>query len=317
MKTVLKKYRHHFRVWLISWNSFRSYAKYSGFWETKLNKVMWRLLLLAHSLEKGLGMEKGRKDFGGRKAKDLMILLKQYRDLTDNVDTYAYMEAVSVMNAYREFRIQNGLDVSMYSALDQYLVEVQKIEAGYESLSAQDVAYDAENFEKLCAIRHSVRSFNGQSVSKEEIDRAVALMRTAPSACNRQMVKVYCSMQREDNLKLAELVPGNTGFEKEPDKYLFITADMSAFDHNEVEQWYVNGGISVAFLQLAFTAYEIGSCVFQWPKDKARDAQVRGILRIPENEVIVSVLGIGHYEDRFNILKSTRKDTSEFVVYRD
>lgn len=315
MKILLKKIRHAFRICRTGVYSAACGIRYCGFHKEPLEKLRWRMLLLAHSLEKGLGMESGRKDFGVQKARDLMRIVERYRVLSGDLASYEYREAVSVMQEHRLFREKNGLDVSMYQRLDEYLQGMEPIRAGYETLTIENVSYRAEEFEKLCAVRHSVRSFSGEPVTKEELDKAIALMQTAPTACNRQMVKVYCAMDREANRSLARLVPGNTGFEDEADKYLFITADMTAFDDFEVDQWYVNGGICAAFLQLALTAYEIGSCIFQWPKDQKKDQQAREILHIPDNEAVVTVLGIGHYKDEFQVLASARKDASDFIRY--
>lgn len=309
MKTVLKMLRHGWRAWRTAWDDFLRQARYCGFWRNDLKTVSWRLLLLAHSLEKGLSL--GTGDFGTRKAADLMALLDRYHRRGGDPDAYPCRMAVAAMNAYRTHRVEHGLDVSLCSGL-----KGASAEAGITICRREDVAADQEAFQRLCHARHSVRQFSGQPVTREEIDRAVALMGTAPTACNRQMVRLSCAMDPAKHRELAELIPGNRGFEQEPDKYLFVTADLTAFDDGEAGQWYVNGGICGAYLQLAFTACGLGSCLFQWPRDSKGDKAVRRILEIPAEEVIVCVLGVGHYRDSFPVLKAVRRDPADLIRYR-
>ena len=61
------------------------------------------------------------------------------------------------------------------------------------------------------------------------------------------MVKVYFSMDPDKNLQIAELVPGDRGSQQEKAIYLIVCADMEAFDYYEINQWYVNGGIFLAY----------------------------------------------------------------------
>lgn len=303
------------RICIIETRSAAACIRFCGFHGDSMEKVRWRLLLLAHSLEKGLGMDQGRKNFGLQKAADLLRMIDRYLALGGDRQSYEYREAVSVLVKYRDFRMENDLDVSAYEKLDRMAEGIDLVNAGSREIFLSDVTYEAEHFEKLCNIRHSVRSFSRKTVEKREIDRAIAMMATAPSACNRQMVKIHCAMDRSTNLELGKIIPGNTGFEEAADKYLFITADMTAFDDVEIDQWYVNGGIYAAYLQLAFTACEIGSCIFQWPKDVYREKCARKLLGIPENEAIVTVLGIGHYRESFHVLMSERKPVEEFIRY--
>lgn len=315
MKSIAKMLIHILRVVRIDFGEMLKDIRYCGFHRDRAQKLGWRMLLLAHSLEKGLGIPNRRVDFGRKKAQDLLRYLRAYCKEKLPEDAYAYQEARAVLKLYLLERERNRLSNDEFdqSILGQEEISVQN--AGCVELTRADVAYEFADFERLCGIRHSVREFSDRDVSGAEIKRAAALMAKAPSACNRQMIHLYCSMCAQDNARLAELVPGNTGFETQINKYLFLTADRTAFDDVEIGQWYVNGGIYVAYLQLAFTAQMIGSCVFQWPKDKRAETSAKEILKIPNHEMIVSVLGIGHYKERFRVLKSARKPVSNFITF--
>ena len=51
------------------------------------------------------------------------------------------------------------------------------------------------NFEKFAKSRHTLRHYGG-SGSEDEIKQAVTLAMTAPSACNRQPVRVHCVCEK-------------------------------------------------------------------------------------------------------------------------
>ena len=272
-------------------------------------------MLLAHSLEKGLGMVERKPDFGLQKARDLLRYMILYREYRLDTTAFEYREASAILNCYVRTRENCHCDVSEFKKI--LMEREEKLPAaGAYTVQKSDLQYSADHFKRLCEVRHSVREFSRIPVTKEEIERAMSIAIKAPSACNRQMIRVYCSMDPQDQAQLGKIVPGNRGFETEVDKYLFLTADRTAFDECEIGQWYVNGGIFAAYLQLAFAAHEIGSCLFQWPKNPAAERKVKSLLKIPPNEVIISVFGVGHYKDTFKVLFSARKGLEEICMFR-
>ena len=281
--------------------------RYVGFAKHTQAKISWRLLLLAHSLEKGLSVPERHDDFGVKKAEDLIGLMARYSNKND----FAYSEALSVLKKYKNFRKSLNLDISFLEPLKSEVAVVLP-HAGIYELSAEDVKCNSEDFSTLCDKRHSVREFGDIYISREQIIAAIDTAKKAPSACNRQMVKVYFSMDPDKNLQIAELVPGDRGSQQEKAIYLIVCADMEAFDYYEINQWYVNGGIFLAYLQLALTSNNIGSCIYQWPADKELTIKLRSLLQIKENYAIISVLSAGNYREKFNVIQSSRTETSEY-----
>lgn len=307
MKKKIKKIRNFFRIINIHIKDFFKEIKYCGFYNESSYKVPWRILLLSHSIEKGLSIPEKRKNFGEDKAKDLCKYLKLYNKKED----YVYNEGKSVINSYIKYRKENELSYKEFQVEDD--IE-DKLQGGINTITKNEVEYNFKEFEKLCNIRHSVREYSDEYVTIEKIKEAIKIASKAPSACNRQMTKVYCSNKPQVNKELAKIIPGNTGFKDEHATYLFLTSDYFAFDYFELEQWYLNGGIFIAYLQLAFAAKQIGSCIYQWPKDKKKEKKVKEILNIPKNEIIVSVLGVGNYKEKFSVLKAKRKEIKDIFI---
>lgn len=305
MTKLLKMVRHAYRMLKYAIQDLRDHVEYCGFFRNNDSEVYWRLLLLAHSLEKGLSLPEMRADFGKEKAQSLM----RFMVMAKNHDRFEYKEAASVLEKYYEFRKANKYQVDF---ADEALFSEQKIPVGPINIGKKDLLYNNKEFEKLCSIRHSVREFDDTPVSKSEVLKALEIARLAPSACNRQMIRVYFSEKRDINTDLAKIVPGNSGSEKECITYIFVAADRNAFDYYEIDQWYVNGGLFAAYFQLALTASNLGSCIYQWPKDKKLDCIAKKLLEIPESYQIVMAIGVGHYKDDFKVLESARKDLEEY-----
>lgn len=312
MKEFLKQLRHLKRLIYWYYTDLVDNMKYLGFHKDTNLKIVWRLLLLSHSLEKGLSMSNGRKDFGYEKALELSKYFLLYEKKINDLLRYEYIEAMSIMRRYIHYRLENDLSINNL----HYREDLPMFPAGYEKINKDNLQYNAKSFQELCDKRHSVREFSNECIKKYEIENVIKLVSLAPTACNRQMIKIYCSMEKEVNKKLSVLIPGNKGYENENCIYLFIVADQSAFDDFEINQWFLNGGIVLAFMQLGFTAYGIGSCIYQWIKDLNTDMKAKKVLSIPENEIILSVMAIGNYKDEVNVLCSHKKDFKEFIVYR-
>lgn len=309
MKKIVKNIINFLRITMISLNDYINYIKYCGFPYNKKDKIEWRILLLSHSLEKGLSIQNPRIDFGIEKASDLKKLLIIY----DNKESYVYKEGISVLSAYIDYRKKNNLDYGLFVIPN---VNFDSKGGGITKLTINDVKYNETNFIELCKKRHSVRNFSAKYVSIDDVKKAVQIALTCPSACNRQMIKVYTTNDIKKNSKIAKLIPGNIGFKDENCRYLILTSDMKAFDYYEINQWYLNGGIFISYLQLAFTSNNIGSCIYQWPKIKDNNKKLKQLLNIPKNEEVLTILAVGYYKDDFVVLKAKRKNVDDVLIQR-
>lgn len=310
MIKIAKKLINFIKITNIMFKDYIKCIKYCGFPYVKKDKIDWKILLIAHSLEKGLSISKSRIEFGVEKACILKELLIKY----DNKNTYVYKEGRNVLYAYIEFRKDNKLDYERFLLNDK---RVNYNDGGFKILNKKNVKCNPEDFNKLCLKRHSVRNFSNKYVNISDVRAAVATALFSPSACNRQMIKVYTTNDMNQNGKIAQLIPGNAGFKNENCRYLILTADTKAFDYYEINQWYLNGGIFVSYLQLAFTSNNIGSCIYQWPKIKTNDIKMRKILNIADNEEILTILAVGYYKENFTVLKAKRKDVNDILIERN
>ncbi len=278
------------------------------------------LLLLAHSLEKGMGIEKPCKGFGQEKAAQLVNEIYTYASRVEQPTLkYVYNEAMSVLEKYIQFSVDSGVDVSVLAADYQKLLEqygAESIRAGYSEIETDTLyeSIDTESARYFMTSRHSIRSYENRPVSAVEMDKILAVASTAPSACNRQPIKIFWTNTPDSVSRMSEYIPGNKGFEDAIPNWAIVTADRAKFGEQEVLQWYVNGGIYVAHLVQAFHAYGIGSCIFQIPIGLDHAEDIREIAGIPNHYAIVCAVGFGYPKQTVKCLAAARKPTNEYGI---
>lgn len=164
--------------------------------------------------------------------------------------------------------------------------------------------------------RHSIRDFKDQLVDKKLIEKAVEMANHAPSACNRQPIRVYCTGSMEEAAHVDSLITGTTGFKDTIRNFAVVTSDRAYFAGIEEFQWYVNGGIYLSFLVMAFHSLGIGSIVMQWFAFYKWQNELKEYMGIGKTEAIVAVVGFGYPSDDVKCICAQRRkaeDTLQFV----
>ena len=111
------------------------------------------------------------------------------------------------------------------------------------------------DFLEVIEKRHSVRKFSGRPVEREVLDALVRVAQTAPSSRNSPST-VFMIVDDKDTLEaLSQMRDYGSSFMKEAAAAVVIVGDETKTD-----LWVDNCAISAAFLQLAVTAADLGSC---------------------------------------------------------
>ena len=314
VKKTLKKILERIKFLKYSFNKNIKSCKYILQSDTKMESIEYQILLYVHSIEKGLTFKKIRYGFGRKKIEELLKFIKEYIYLDYDMDRYAIQAGMIAIESYIKFHKEVSYDISWlekeYNTFKEYIKHY--VNVGTHCYDKEELINNKDFlFEDFISRRHSIRSFSKEEVTENEIKKALKLAQNAPSACNRQPIKVYYSLNKEKNAIIDEIIPGNSGFMGNVDKYLIITSDVSAFGGNEINQWYVNGGIYCSFLVLALHSLGIGTCIFQWAYDKSKEKKLRKLANIRENEEIIIVVGIGKYEEKISVPIGCRKRIEE------
>lgn len=270
----------------------------------------YRIMLLVHSLEKGMCMTSPRP-FGEEKVNRLIKIISS--TYSDRWQDYEYRLAISVLMAYKQYYDEQGWnEEAIYAVVEEFLKDKTENEykAGYKVYRPLEIVkgIEAESAINILLKRSSVRDFADRPIESIDLDFALKCFQSAPTACNRQMCKVYDISDGELRQLLHDKITGISGFNTDTINYFVITYDVAAFQYlGERKQGLLNAGLCTMNFINGLHSRGIGSCCLQWTNRRSEDKLVRERLGIPASERIAIVVGAGYYLEDNRVPCSVRK----------
>lgn len=284
-------------------------------------KLEYDMLLEIHKLEKGFAVMKKQRPFGFDKVKRIICDIDKYEN--SKFDTsFAYNLAYSSLEEYLKFYEKKGWNnAEEYLYVKNYMKKDKKYE--YIPVGAYDYNYidfkdylNYEAFEKLLSTRKSVRNFSKKILDKKDIERAVYSAIKTPTACNRQMCKIYYMNSSKSKKIIEKYAQGLGLFDLTNANYFVITFDLSAnyFVGERNQGWFNSGLVTMNFVN-ALHSLGIGSCCIQFGNSFKEEKEFKKLLNIPSSERIAVIITAGYYDEISKIPYSTRKPIEE--IYRE
>ena len=272
----------------------------------------YSIMLLVHSLEKGMCMPNPRP-FGLDKVRELMSQLKAYPD--NERSDFEYGLGISVLFAWKEFFSDRGWNNErVYLDVVSFLKGKEKP----EGITAGTKVYrpaknpDAEKAYNSILSRHSVRDYQDRKIDLADVQFALKCFIETPTACNRQMCRVYYVANPEITELLNRVVIGIPGFNKKTVQYFIVTYDLASFAYSgERQQGLFNAGLCTMSFINGLHVKGIGSCCLQWSNKNKQDIEVRKKLGLSSSERIGIVIGAGYYLDENTIPCSVRRKPND------
>lgn len=283
-----------------------------------------RMLIIAHSLEKGMGLKDTKMGYGKRNAHKLCDALIVFQNKHPSSIKFCFIESFGILEAYIDFQNKEKVDITdieqKYMVLASGITSEQRsiLNAnlfGMRIIPKAEILMDDNSCHGLFSARHSARDFDDSPLTSAIIDQAVALANNAPSACNRQPVKVYCALGREKAKVVNNYLTGNKSFTDNVNNFAIITCDRAYFAGDEQFQWYINGGIYLAYFVNALHSLGIGSCIMQWFAFSKNEKALKELFGISKSEAIIAVVCMGYYSNESKYLCAQRKNPNETVIY--
>lgn len=275
--------------------------------------------LLAHFIEHGMSLRNPRPGFGTAKAAELIAATGAYID-DFGLDASAEI-AVKALIAYAAFNVAAGADLG---ALGLSIAALErKVEAARDELAGgtEEVASDAirqrasMDFLDFMDARHSVRHYAERPVDRAQIERAVRAAQQTPSSCNRQTCRVYVFTEKADIARVLAFQQGNRGFGDQLGGLAVVTSDLAHWNAvGERYQGWIDGGMFAMTLTLGLHAEGLGACMLNWSTTEDVDRAMRSFVGIPDNELVITMLGFGHMPERFRVPRSQRKPLDEVLI---
>ena len=271
------------------------------------------LLMLLHSIEKGLALP-SPKDFFGQDKRDLII--RTYNAIRfDDKTRWLHCYTLNVMTTYLDHLVSAAAAPPEYiesirqftDSLQDKQPKTESIGGTIETKSSHVPKWTRDEVVKFFESRHSTRKFRKGTINKEPLLLASQMAQSGPSACNRHPCKVHFIEKGETMERVLEMQKGNRGFGTEFSQVAVVTCDLSAaLDATERNQPWVEGGLFSMSLILAFHSMGYGTCSLNWSAELAQDDAIRATGIVKEQDCVIMLIGLGLLRERYTVAASTR-----------
>lgn len=264
-----------------------------------------------HSIEKGLSFKEIKLGFGSKVIKELLELLRKFKDYGFDTKKMCFKSAISALNEYVQLHENAGYDMTeLKKAINMLSSDSHINYGGTIKLLKSDLLRDAKgNYEELANSRYSVRDFSDEEVDIQIILDAIKIARKTPSVCNRQAWKVRIIKDPQIKKIIRENQNGNRGFGDKVDTFLLITTDNSCFSApRERNQGFIDGGMFSMSLLHALQFKGLATCPLSAALTVKQEKNIRNSLKIKNSENLILFIAVGHYTNEFKVPKSARKD---------
>lgn len=331
MKSLVRKFTPEFLLLLKRWffetyslivctfYDFVRYVRFSSTYKVDTQeRLLGKLILYYHVIEKGLSFEESRAGFGIQVIESLVDAVNKYIELNYDKEQLQYKTTCAVLVKYFEANRGAGTEVSeLKSKLNSVVFDCGDKDLGGKKIVTREEILESVNidFKHFFNSRHSIREFSDERVEMSKVLDAIDLAKKSPSVCNRQSVRTYLIDSKEQVLKHLSYQNGNRGFRDKVDKVIVVTADLRLFSKaDERNQPFIDGGIYLMGLLLSLHSVGLGAVALNWSTNKERDTAYRELGVIKESEVIISFVGIGSLKAKMVVPKSERNNIRDTLT---
>lgn len=295
----------------------RRYGEHSGAIRATAKATLEALITMDyHRLEKGLAMSHPRPGFGVEVATRLVDAVESF------VPRFGATDPVRIaVRALDEYRRWPGTDLPepLRERIDRLCsgAELDAASDGGTREVTRDEVHRASRLDlsDFFDNRYSVRHFEPRPVEPELIRRATRMAQKTPSVCNRQTARVYAFHDPDERRRVLALQNGNRGFTEQIGSVLVVTCDVrSLVSIGERNQGWIDGGLFAMSLVYALHSLGLGTCFLNWSVEHGRDAELRRLTGIPDHEIVVVMIAVGHLPERFRVACSPRRPLEEVLV---
>ncbi|WP_312482561.1 nitroreductase family protein [Sphingobacterium multivorum] len=275
-------------------------------------KLIGKIIVNYHVLEKGITMPQRRLGFGQERAQYVIDDCSQYIEKY-GIDNLQLRHAVGVLLEYRQVHdeCKYVLPKDLLNGINKLQGLLATIEPTQQPNFTKKSYFDKskDDFYNFSLSRHSLRNYSDEEVAMESIYKSIKLASKAPSACNRQTCSVYTFQDRSKIKEILELQGGNRGFGHLANKLIIVVANLEVFGEiSERYQAYIDGGIYAMNLLYALHYYNIGCCILNCSHNPEKDRRMRLLCGVKENEVFISMISCGIPPENFSVAISKRSD---------
>ncbi len=279
-----------------------------------------QIIYYIHRIEKGLTHGSDfRPGFGQNALQSLHDLLNQWHKAHYPTTDTTYQAAFSIVMADIEKHQQEHQPLPEFLNALFPVQELEKTEAnntiaGVKTITTREKRHNQDkNFKELFEGRTSIRQFAKEPVDLSTVNQAIELSMKTPSVCNRQSYRVTLVSNPDLIGRILTVQGGWRGYAYPP-VLAIITSDVRSFiymeEHNEP---YVDGGIFTMSFLLSLEYEGLAACPLNLMCSDANAAKIRKLASIPDYEVLITCVAIGHFQNQTLVPKSFRYSGSSIT----
>lgn len=273
-----------------------------------------------HRLEKGLIMRPRRDVFARDYITETVEFYEQAaRQCQANPGTMEQSEmdwAHDVLTEY--FRVAVGKDPVVSAArkrfeASDYIAETTG-KVPYLKQQLSEIGY--AEFEKLVVQRRSVRWFDGRTVPRELIDKALLLGRQAPTACNRLPYE-FRVFDDPEMVRAVSAIPfGTAGYSENIPAIAVVVGKLeSYFSPRDRHAIYVDSSLAAMQFMLGLETLGLSSSVINWPDFEPLERKMQKTLGLDLTDRVVMLIAFGYAHPEGMVPFSQKKELDTFRRY--
>jgi nitroreductase len=264
----------------------------------KAKRVYYRIIIVTHTLEKGMALANMRPLFGKSKIKILVNLEKIY---DYNFSSFPIQMLLGALDRYIIIHEDLKINNEYLSDLNLWKEKIRrKLKANPNGgIKLAEEIYtpsieDRNGAKKVLFSRFSFRNFNETVVPFETIEKVVSLAQKAPSQCNRQSARVHCYKNKTIISSLLKLQGGSNGFRDRVNNLFVVTSESMAWGGpGQRNQAFVDGGLFSQMLMLSLQAHGLLYCPLNLAISNKIEGKIKKVGRIPVGERLIMMIAFG------------------------
>lgn len=272
---------------------FLRFNSYSPFVD-RSKRAFYKILIEAHTIEKGLSLQQPRLLFGKDKVRFVMAALSRYDIGHSPVPAHMSLGA---LEAYLNFHARAGASDPLLDEITGYLKAWEARLPKPWKGGTRDYSFNGQppgDLQHLIASRSSIRTLRATPLDPERIVEAIALAQQAPSQCNRQATRVHAYQDPARIRELLALQGGSRGFAESVGNLFVVSSEICAWGGpGQRNQAYVDGALFAMCLLLACRSMGWGACPLNLAIDHKTESAIRHAGGIPAGERLILMIAFG------------------------
>ena len=283
----------------------------------KEKRLYYDIVLLAHTVEKGLSVKTPRPKFGKAKIMSMLSMLDEY---SFGWPLFPVEKSYGCLNAYLAWHIDRNieLDSEIKSKIQSYLDRCKReniTRKGGVKVISGSAHFDSAK--DLLGGRYSSRQFLPEVVSNEKLELIASLVRRTPSQCNRQSARIHFYSDKNQIDELLRLQGGAEGFREDVYNLFVISSEISAWSgYKARSQAYVDGSLMAMQVLNACHIAKLGCCPLNLAVSNKKELKIIKVGDISGGERLIMMIAFGNIEEREFLAATSERISNETLMVR-